>query len=342
MKITLTIIAIILFVNCTLYGQKPNTKAISIDYIQPPLQPLNLNVKTYYSAVSNASDKFEFSISKERSRIVLSGYEKIDSRENADLIISFKINSTSYEGEVKKEVYEKQLEDKSKVKKTGGKYSVDAYLSYSISFQDVKNNIILRNEDGNVAKKTFTSKLYDTYSAAASSYKESKNKVSKDLLRKVYEEELNKYIWGLNSKYGFPIEGLGVPIARGKGKKHDYSDLVSAFDTFSIAVKQFNENNLSPQFNSLVDTCITTWQSAIKEYQPKNKKARIGDKNIGHINFNLASAFFILNEWDKAIEYLEVVSNTKGQKLIALDFKKTILDLKKRHEIQNGMSIAGQ
>lgn len=342
MKITLPIIAILLFVNCTIYGQKPNTKAISINYVQPPLQPLNPNVKTYYSEVSNASDKFEFSVSKERSKIILSGYEKIDSREDADVTISFKINSTSYEGEVKKEVYEKQLEDKSTVKITGGKYSVDAYLSYSISFCDVKNNIILIKEDGNVAKQTFTSKVFRSYSAAVSNYKESKNKISKDLLRKVYEDELNKYIWKLNSEYGFPIESLGIPIARGKGKKHDYSDLVKAFDNFSIAVKQFNENKLSPEFNLLVDSCITTWQSAINEYQPKNKKARIGDKNIGHINFNLAGAFFILNEWDKALEYLEVVSNTKGQKLIVLDFKKTILDLKKRYKIQEEASIVGQ
>lgn len=331
----LFIFIIILFTTNITWGQKPNTKTVWVDYIQPPEQPLNSNIKTYYSEVTNGSDKFQFSISKERSRIILQGYEKIDSREEADLIISFKINSTNTEGEVKKVVYEKTLEDKTKVKKTGGKYSVDSYLSYSISFKDAKNYTILKSENGNVAKKTFTSQLFATYGTAVSNYKENKNSVSHDLLREVYEEELTAFISNLNDKYGFPKKRAGIPIARGKGKKHDYSDLENAYNDFAIIGKQFNENPTSIDLKTEINACIQTWKTAIGEYQPKSKKVRIGDKNVGYINFNLAGAYFILEEWDEAIKYLEIVKSTKGQQSLAQHFINVITELKNRHEVQN-------
>lgn len=336
MKLKTTLFVLILFTSFTTWGQKPDTKTVWVNYTQPPVEPLSPNVKTYYSEVLNESDKFEFSISKERSRIILTGYEKVDSREKADLIISFKINSTNTEGEVRKKEYEKKLEDKTTVKVTGGNYSIDSYLSYSISFKDVTNNIILKSEDGNVAKKTFTSGLFESYSAAVSSYKESKNKAGHDLLRGVYEEELTTFISNLNDKFGFPTKKAGIPIARGKGKKLDYSDLEEAFNKFTSVSEQFNGNGMSTEMTSAIDACILTWKSAIEEYQPNNKNARIGDKNVGHINFNLAGAFFILEEWDKAIEYLDIAENTKGQHSMIRDFRNVIIDLKNRHELQKG------
>ena len=174
-----------------------------------------------------------------------------------------------------------------------------------------------------------------SYNSAVSKYKEHKNRIGHELLRGVYEEVLNAFISNLNNKYGYPIKQVGIPIARGKGKKHDYSDLEKAYNNFTVACNQIKENGMSVELTPTIDKCIQTWELAIAEYQPKTKKARIGDKNIGYINYNLAGAFFMKQEWDVALEYLIKVKNTKGQHYIACGFEEIILDLKKRYSLQN-------
>ena len=318
-----------------LYGQKPNVKTVQIKYVQPPDKPFQDNVELYYSEIVNNAANFNISPTKEKNRIRLTGYERANSLNDADVLFKFTLGGASYETSVKKETYQKKVNDSTYVEKTGGLYTVTAYLSNSVLVQDLKNDQHLGSGAGKSAQKTYTSSVFSTYNNAVDAVNEKKSEHAQEMYKELYDDRITYFNNYVNDNYGFPQKTLYVHIARGKGKKHDYTDLVNAFSTFRSSIDNYNENGLSEEVIIEMNSCIKTWNNAIQEYEPGTKKAKIGDKIIGYLYFNVAYAHFVLREWDSVYDYSLKAKDIKGHRGQAEEIEKLVKDLQKRYLLQN-------
>ncbi len=325
------IITFVLFLSSPFYGQRPNTKKVAFKYIQPPEFPLPSNVKTYHSQVNNYSTRVSTLNNIMPERIIsIDGYERASSLSEADLLIKFSINNASSINSVQKVNYKEKINDSTYVDKVGGIYIVESTINISMFIKDVLNDRILSSKDGINRNQKFTSQRYSTYAAAIAARKANALSDATRAYHALYSTSISSFISSINSDFGYPVKKTSQPIARGKGKKHDYSDLNKAFNQFSSTLEKYDGSNLTPEIELGVLNCIDIWNKAILEYVPKKRKARIGDKIIGELYFNLAYAHFILRDWENVYKKLSKANESKGLKRLTKNFDFKTKNLEKR------------
>ena len=325
--------AYIFFSPIYLYGQRPNTKKVTFKYIQPPEFPLPSNVKTYYSQVSNYSTRVTTLNNIMPERIIsLDGYKKASFLSDADLEIKFSINKASSINYVQKVNYKEKINDSTYVDRVGGIYIVESTINISTFVKDVLNDRILSSKDGVNRSQKFTSPRYSTYNAAVAARKANALSDATRAYHALYSASISSFISSINSDFGYPVKKTSQPIARGKGKKHDYSDLNKAFDMFSSTLEKYDGSNLTPEIELGILNCIDIWNKAILEFVPKKRKARIGDKIIGELYFNLAYAHFILRDWENVYKKLSKANESKGLKRLTKNFDLKAKSLEKRYK----------
>ncbi|MGK7390944.1 MAG: hypothetical protein ACNS60_11365 [Candidatus Cyclobacteriaceae bacterium M2_1C_046] len=312
-------------------GQKANTKNVYVKYIQPPLKPLPPNVKTYIFLQQNNVSNFNITEHNQK-RLSLPGYEKVNSSVEADLMIRIKIHSIKFDGQVAKQTYRKKINDSTYVDKIGGVYTVKAGMRTSSYIKDLRNDKVIHPDKPKTIDKTFTSTTYSTYNEAVAAYNKQKDaqamKVANEILNDVRVAFQNSII----NNHGYASKSTIVDIARGKGRKHDYSDLEQAYEEFDGAVELINETGLTEELEKIIYECIDVWRAAIKQYEPDNKKARIGDKNIGSLYYNIAAAKFVLQKYYLVYPLLDTVASTKGQGMAANRLRTLCNELEMRHD----------
>ena len=317
----------------SLYGQRPNTKKVTFKYIQPPEFPLPSNVKTYYSQVSNYSTRVTTLNNITPERIIsLDGYKKASFLSDADLEIKFSINKASSRNYVQKVNYKEKINDSTYVDRVGGIYIVESTINISTFIKDVLNDRILSSKDGVNRSQKFTSPRYSNYNAAVGARNSNALSDATRAYHALYSASISSFISSINSDFGYPVKKTSQPIARGKGKKHDYSDLNKAFDMFSSTLEKYDGSNLTPEIELGILNCIDIWNKAILEFVPKKRKARIGDKIIGELYFNLAYAHFILRDWENVYKKLSKANESKGLKRLTKNFDLKTKSLEKRYK----------
>ena len=326
------------------YSQKPNTKKISIPYIQSPLNPLNKNIEKYISKVVNYSTMFQIS----NSQLNLKGYEKVTSIGEADLEIKFIINNAYFESKVFKAKYKKKVNDSTYVDAEGGKYRVDATINISEYIKDLKNDKLLISNEGVNITNIFTSDLIKDYGSAVKQHNNNRKSIA---IRIFNENALSRTVIfrnSVNDKFGYPLKFLNIQFARGRGKKFDYSDLSRSFENIKriseIIKSAFSglnpprygnySNEMTNELSNKINDCINIWENAIKEYVPKKKRTKIGDKIIDHLYINLAAAYFLNGELNKATENLKKVKMNKGEIKEAKYFSSRLEDISNRLKLQ--------
>ena len=134
--------------------------------------------------------------------------------------------------------------------------------------------------------------------------------------------------------YGYPLKRIYKPIARGKGRKHDYSDLQRAFDLFNNSSKNYNGHDINEELEKKILECIKIWDLAIQQYVPKKRKARIGDRIIGELYFNRAYAYFVLRDWNQVYSNLSKANESKGLKKVSKTLDLITKNIEKRYTLQ--------
>ena len=366
MKKTLliTLIGISLF-SSFVYSQRPNTKKIGIPYLQAPLNPLEKNIETYHSSVVNNSTVFQPQVvsnsnsfqstgltnatvfQPSQQKIILSGFNQMNSLGDADLEIRYVVNNVSFSSSVFKEKFKKKINDSTYVDAVGGRYRVDATVNYSEYVIDNKNDKKIISNEGIIINNFFLSSLYREYAAAVKIHSEKKDIDAMNLYYQIINRSLRSFEYVINDNYGFTLKHFDVSFARGRGRKYDYSDLSKAFENIE-SVREIVKNAFSgdtpPRFGNFsekmrneialkVDECINIWEEAIKEYVPKKRRTRIGDKIIDHLHINLSAAYFLKGNWDKAYGSLSRVSLNKKEIKEASNFRAKIEDYANRINI---------
>ena len=322
-----------------LQAQRPNTKKVQLKYLIPPETPLPENIKLYTSRVINLTSVYlPIPFPSQNKVIKLIGYKTAPSISEADLTIKFVVNSISLNGAPIESKYREKINDSVSIERIGGIYNIEAFLNYSKYVEDVKNNKVLISKEGISIRNSFKSYRYKTYGEAIKAFEKNKENHAAKLNYSLYNSALGDFKYEINNSYGFPLKQSRYSIARGKGRKYDYSDLQSAFNIFQNTLEEYNGHDISQEFEKNILKCIEIWNIAIQQYIPKKRRTRIGDKIIGELYYNVAVAYFVLRDWNKVYENLEKIKKNKRLKKISNNFELQTKNMQNRYNKQNALN----
>ena len=331
-----------------LYAQRPNTKKISIPYILQPVNPLDDNIKYYSSSFVNNSTNYQASGLSPK----LKGFQLLNEGE-VDLNIRFVINSSSFTSIVEKVNYKEKINDSTYVNKVGGVFKVNAKINHSCYLTDKRTDKKLISNEGHIERKLFVSSRFSTVQAAIDARNSSAQSRGVSLINDMSRASVIAFERRLNNEYGFPLFYHSIPFARGRGRKHDYSDLEEAFNdfkTFTEIIKSAFEGENHPRFGNFtlemnneiiakLNNCITIWKNAIEEYDSKKRKAKIGSKIIDNIYLNLSAAHFLHEDWKEVYETLSKVKIKKREIKTANNLLNLSKDIENRKLINQNKAM---
>ena len=321
------------------YAQRPNTKNIQLKYIQPPDTPLSKNLKQYTSRVINlTSFLLPIPFPSQNKVIKLNGYKTAPSFSESDFTIKFVVNSVSYQGSPFEVKYSEKINDSVSIEKTGGAYTIEGFLNFSEYVQDVKNNNSLLSKEGVSVRNKFDSSRFKTYAEAITAFEKNRDAHLRKLYYTLYNNSLENFIYRINDRFGFPLKKSSYKIARGAGRKYDYSDLNEAFNVFDNAMSKYNGIDLTDEIKNSINRCIAIWGNSILEYKPKKRKTRIGDKIIGELHYNIAIAYFVLRDWNKVYENLAKIKGKKRLRKTSNNFELQTKKMQNRYINQNPLN----
>ena len=343
MKKIIILLVSILFL-FQLNAQRPSAKQIAIPYLQYPSFPLEKNIETYFFKIINNST----ALYTRNLKLKLEGYKELDFYSNVDLEIKFVINAVSFSSYIKKEIYNKKINDSTYIKAQGGRYFVEARMNYSEFINDTKNSSVLLSNEGVIKLSTFDSGLIKNYNETVKLHNNNRDRHAFILHGNMINFSIIKFNNELNNKHGFSLRTYYMPFVRGKGRKFNYSDLNKAYNNFKSVsentYKAFRKDNHSKfgdfkandeNNNRLkLDNCIKIWENAIKEYVPNKRKTRIGDKIIDYLYLNLSAAHLMnaysSDNWDDVYNNLSKVKVNKSEINKANSFKSKVIEIQKR------------
>ena len=341
-KIILLLVSILFLFQ--LNAQRPSAKQIAIPYLQYPSFPLEKNIETYFFKIINNST----ALYTRNLKLKLEGYKELDFYSNVDLEIKFVINAVSFSSYIKKEIYNKKINDSTYIKAQGGRYFVEARMNYSEFINDTKNSSVLLSNEGVIKLSTFDSGLIKNYNETVKLHNNNRDRHAFILHGNMINFSIIKFNNELNNKHGFSLRTYYMPFVRGKGRKFNYSDLNKAYNNFKSVsentYKAFRKDNHSKfgdfkandeNNNRLkLDNCIKIWENAIKEYIPNKRKTRIGDKIIDYLYLNLSAAHLMnaysSDNWDDVYNNLSKVKVNKSEINKANSFKSKVIEIQKR------------
>ncbi|MBK7443981.1 MAG: hypothetical protein WBP43_02695 [Chitinophagales bacterium] len=160
--------------------------------------------------------------------------------------------------------------------------------------------------------------------------------INTELLVKTKEEALfqNNLIFInnlVNDVYGYAPTNREAKLYFIKSKDDTYKDLLIAFNEASSGLKLLVDDKQTAL--TKIESAITSWNAALAESDPQNKKARI-DKDITiAVCFNLLECYFATGNTEKAdgiFTILNGLSLSYGERQIKDAFESAYNDLKKR------------
>jgi hypothetical protein len=131
---------------------------------------------------------------------------------------------------------------------------------------------------------------------------------------KVIAENLRYINEVLNDRFGFTKLGAQEEIFLVQGKKYDYNDFQQAFEATSLGLGQLAADPNRTVAAQNLNSAISIWENALKESQPKNKKARINGNVTTAALFNAALVSIYAYEFGKAEIYLNKIFASDASK----------------------------
>jgi hypothetical protein len=161
-------------------------------------------------------------------------------------------------------------------------------------------------------------------------------KYNRALMIKTYEEKILQqnltFINNLvNDQIGFQHTKRSAPLYYVKSKDETYQDLLVAFNDASSGLKILIDDAASAK--TKLKNAIQIWDKALQEADPKNKKARIDEKVMVPVCFNLLESHFALgkaDDADKIFSLLGPVSLSNNERKQKADYETLFQDLKRR------------
>ena len=323
----LLILAIVMLISAQ--AQKAKFQNVTFTSMHYPLSPLSINIKTYSVNVSNTSTRIKIGEDREREYLVLEGFERV-SPDKADIMLNFELYGVQTNADVLSKEETSKVDGKD-VKKTYYYHQVISTSSSKFSIVDKAGNVIYNQMmQGKDYENISQSSYFNTKAEAEADYNKKKGGIINSSDNATVGNVMSAIKNYMNNHYGYYKINLSATIATGKGKDFDYSDADQALAKYEEGVSLYNAGN-QEGYNKIAMECIEIWKKMLEEYNPEDKKARISKKNADVFYYNISNAYLYMNEFDKAIEYINKgleVDNSVFVKAMIPDIK----DRKNRYE----------
>ncbi|MEO8147613.1 MAG: hypothetical protein ABI723_08255 [Bacteroidia bacterium] len=176
----------------------------------------------------------------------------------------------------------------------------------------------------------------NTYKIYKTAESETPPQINQQMLIKTYEEKILQdnltYINNLvNDKFAYQRTKRSTKLYYVKSKDDTYKDLLIAFNEATAGLKILIDDAANAK--TKLQSAIQSWNTALQESDPKNKKARI-DKDVTiAVCFNLLEGYFALGTMgnvDQVISTLNGLDLSSTERKKKEDYEALFNDFKKR------------
>ncbi len=206
----------------------------------------------------------------------------------------------------------KSTTQKKQIKRTDGKTIDSTVFVYQFNYRHIIKLKIIQ-PDGkfltdeaygpSLGFSTYSSKFFanqvdlDNYwrTAQASEIGNTQEKIVTDNLKSINEM--------INSNYGYVPQSRQVVVGYVNEKKL-YDDFKDALSNAKNAYAIIGKKETNAQGLDYLQKAVATWETAMKESNPSNKKARVDEDVTECLLMDLSEAYVWLNDFTKAQEYL--------------------------------------
>jgi hypothetical protein len=332
MRLILTTCFLFLAIGIT-FSQNIKYESKDLYYYRYPLKPLDKSLKTYsYRLEDLGNDLTPWQRDSLQRALHIPGYKRV--RENGDVQVELIVSALTI---TNKEVNDKPID----VEKNGNKsvlhqYWYDITYSFPMKIRVVAKGQVITEQD---LAGFFTTQYYPQNRSSLSNLQQEYNNdySFKDGLRYERTEQRKTEVrdW-LFSNYGYGMAGDRINVGYVKDKKGEYTDLQKAFSLLYGAIANRKIDYQNDAFNQQVNEAIAIGEAALKEVS-EDKNARIDPKVAAMIYGNIALAYYELNDFDKAEEWVKKITKAAGNNTeqIAYSLKESIADKRARF-VANG------
>ncbi len=334
MRLILTTCLLFLAIGIT-FSQNIKYEPKDLYFYRYPLKPLDKSLKTYsYRLEDLGNDLAAWQRDSLQRALHIPGYKRV--RENGDVQIELVVSPLTI---TNKEVNDKPVDtEKNGVKSVMHQYWYDITYSFPMKIRVVAKGQVITEQD---LAGFFTTQYYPQNRSSLSSLQQEYNNdySFKDGLRYERTEQRKAEVrnW-LFSNYGYGMAGDRVNVGYVKDKKGEYADLLKAFSLLYNAIAGASKkiDYLNDTFKQQVNEAIGIWEAALKEAS-EDKNARIDPKVSAMIYGNLALAYYELNDFDKAEEWIKKITKAAAfnTEQVAFELKPGIADKRARF-VANG------
>lgn len=159
---------------------------------------------------------------------------------------------------------------------------------------------------------TFRSNKYKSDTLLLAAF--NKFDILKDLEEKVLVNNMRYINEYMNNNFGYSKVSAREDIFLVTEKKHSYPDFKQAFEAVALGFGQLSADVNRTVAAQNLNAGVGLWESALKESQPKNKKARVNENVTTAALFNIALVSIYANEFGKAEIYLNKIFASDASK----------------------------
>ena len=324
MKKTVLLLSLLAAANDIL-GQNIDREPVDIQYVLLPKYRLPDSTETYYVSVKNRNTIWGNSLgnSTDEDALQLNGYYRLKNNYDADVLLDLEVvkDLQFVRVELVKSDLTYKPDKKTEIAYTAYTYTV-RYISPQVQYRlytgndtEIDNGVVGGDERTTYFGSTGYESSYKNEYTLSRAWGESKRyelaKLEASHYKSAVAEAGDAY-----SEYCLNPAFVRFRIKYVKERKsNDYDDLRRAKNFFTDAAELFKSDAVvlinkmvQPDYNNrntLLDSAINIWQTALKESDLKDRKARIDQKVTRHIYYNLAFAYVLKNDFDKAQQYLQ-------------------------------------
>lgn len=236
------------------------------------------------------------------THIKLEGFSKLPEKA---LIIQ--MNLTGFEKDEAKSTTEKK-----QIKRADGKTVDSTVFVYKFNYRHIIKLKIIQ-PDGkfltdeaygpSLGFTTYTSKFFANQADLDAYWKTAQNTEIGNAQEKIVVDNIKSINEMLNNNYGYVPQSRGVVVGYVNEKKM-YDDFKDALANAKNGYAIIGKNETSAQGKDYLQKAVTTWETAMKESNPSNKKARIDEDVTECLLMDLSEAYVWLEDFTKAQECL--------------------------------------
>ena len=306
--LNLTLFITLLMVSATFAQRKPNDKYYSISFKekQYPLKPLPKEIKTYASKIGGYTrlDKVRL-----RTKYLRMPTLEID---NENPHITIRVKLPGYGFRAKTQIKQKEYKnDKTKVKYY--RYYVLQEYNYTVEYMVYKTK-----NDELLAEGTFVdsgSKNFEERKSRKEAYQVYTNAVKGGHNRRLEENAIKVTLTKVKKAFESDFllvdksKSLGLGDVKGDGDR--LPDIKKAYKLAKEGIEAYSSGGKKGA-EAKLNEAIEIWKKALTESDLKKRKSRINYRMTRMINYNLAFAYYLLDDFSNAKKYAEDCKKLKG------------------------------